>query len=206
MNSVIIYFLIFMIYSFFGWCFECVHMAITTKEIVNRGFLNGPFIPVYGIGLTLITSLLSKFKDNFLVLLVMSILIIGLLEYFISFMMEKLFKIRWWDYSNRNFNINGRVCLNTMTLFVTGAILIVYKVHPLIIKILDETSYKVLFVIFIISLIYFALDLIISLKMTLSYLKSNIKSNRLDKTPEIKKYISKILKKRKQVDNQCKLV
>ena len=183
------YFLLFMIYSFFGWCFECIHMAITTKEVVNRGFLNGPYIPIYGVGLTLITVFLSKFKSNFISLLLLSILIIGVLEYFVSYILEKIFKIRWWDYSNRKFNLNGRICLNTMSIFITGAMLIIYLVHPIIDNILINLSNKMTIILFLLLLIMLLIDVIISVVFTIKFSKSKNKSDRLDKTPEIKVFI-----------------
>lgn len=189
-------FLLFMIYSFVGWCFECVHMAITTKEVVNRGFLNGPFIPVYGVGLTLITLLLGRFKSNFLVLLVLSILVIGVVEYLAGYFLEKIFKIRWWDYSNRKFNLHGRVCLNTMIIFITGAMLIIYFLHPIIMNILGFLSFNTTLWLCIILLIILFGDLILSIMFTLNFLKSKSISNKLDKTPEIKKYIWKKISKK----------
>ncbi len=195
MDKVIYYFMLFMIYSFLGWCFECIHMAITTKEIVNRGFLNGPFIPIYGIGLTLIVTFLSKYKSNFILLLILSFFLIAVLEYIVSFILERIFNLRWWDYSNRKFNLNGRICLNTMTIFIIGAMLIIYFVHPIIIILLNKLSLKVLKIIFGILFIYLWVDLILSVYFVLKYKKNNNKSNRLDKTPEIKNYIKNQLLK-----------
>lgn len=189
-------FLLFMIYSFVGWCFECIHMAITTKEVVNRGFLNGPFIPVYGVGLSLITLLLSRFKSNFLLLLVLSIFVIGVVEYLAGYFLEKIFKIRWWDYSNRKFNLHGRVCLNTMTIFITGAMLIIYFLHPIIMNFLNRLSFNTTLWLSIILILILLGDLILSIMFTLKFLKSKNISNRLDKTPEIKKYIRKKISKK----------
>lgn len=189
-------FLLFMIYSFVGWCFECIHMAITTKEVVNRGFLNGPFIPVYGVGLTLITLLLSRFKSNFLLLLVLSVFVIGVVEYLAGYFLEKIFKIRWWDYSNRKFNLHGRVCLNTMTIFITGAMLIIYFLHPIIMNFLNRLSFNATLWLSIILILILLGDLILSIMFTLKFLKSKNISNRLDKTPEIKAYIKKKMSKK----------
>lgn len=189
-------FLLFMIYSFVGWCFECIHMAITTKEVVNRGFLNGPYIPVYGVGLTLITLLLSRFKSNFLLLLFLSIFVIGVVEYLAGYFLEKIFKIRWWDYSNRKFNLHGRVCLNTMTIFITGAMLIIYFIHPVIMNFLNRLSINATLWLCIILILIILGDLILSILFTLKFLKSKNISNRLDKTPEIKAYIKKKMSKK----------
>ena len=190
MNYITFYFIQFIIYSFLGWIFECIHMALTTKEVVNRGFLFGPVIPVYGVGLSLIVTFLSKFKNNFIVFLILSILIIAVLEYLISVILEKIFKIRWWDYSDKKFNLNGRICLNTMTIFIVGATIITYLVHPLIYKILISMSVNFRNFLFGVLLILFIMDVVFSVWITKQYLK-NGKSKRKDKTPEIRKYTKK---------------
>lgn len=190
MNYITFYFIQFIIYSFLGWIFECIHMALTTKEVVNRGFLFGPVIPVYGVGLSLIVTFLSKFKNNFIVFLILSILIIAVLEYLISVILEKIFKIRWWDYSDKKFNLHGRICLNTMTIFIVGATIITYLVHPLIYKILISMSVNFRSLLFGVLLILFIMDVVFSVWITKQYLK-NSKSKRKDKTPEIRKYTKK---------------
>ena len=94
------FFLIFLIYSFGGWLIESIGNLITKKKFVNRGFLIGPYCPIYGLGVILITLLLSRYKEDLIVLFFLSAILCGILEYFTSFFMEKLFKARWWDYSN----------------------------------------------------------------------------------------------------------
>lgn len=197
MNYITFYFIQFIIYSFLGWIFECIHMALTTKEVVNRGFLFGPVIPVYGVGLSLIVTFLSKFKNNFIVFLILSILIIAVLEYLISVILEKIFKIRWWDYSDKKFNLHGRICLNTMTIFIVGATIITYLVHPLIYKILISMSVNFRSLLFGVLLILFIMDVVFSVWITKQYLK-NSESKRKDKTPDIRKYTKKYFGKQKK--------
>lgn len=187
MNYVVFYFILFIIYSFFGWIFECIHMALTTKEVVNRGFLFGPVIPVYGVGLSLIVSLLSRFKSNFVIFLVLSFILIAILEYLVSCILEKIFKIRWWDYSDKKFNLNGRICLNTMMIFIVGATIITYLIHPLIYKVLISMPVSFKNVLFSILLILFIIDTVFSIWVTRKYVK-NKKSKIKDKTPEIRQY------------------
>lgn len=196
MQYVVFYFIMIMFYSFVGWIFECVHMAITTKELVNRGFYYGPCIPIYGIGLTLIVSLLDRFKSNFLLLVLISILIIGTLEYLTSLWMEKIFKIRWWDYSDKFMNLNGRVCLNTMTIFITGAMLITYFLNPLIVKLINGTSFNIQVIIAIILAILFIIDNIFTLKIVNRFLEHGKKSSKKDKTPEIRRFTNTLVTKK----------
>lgn len=197
MNYITFYFIQFIIYSFLGWIFECIHMALTTREVVNRGFLFGPVIPVYGVGLSLIVTFLSEFKNNFIVFLILSILIIAVLEYLISVILEKIFKIRWWDYSDKKFNLHGRICLNTMTIFIIGATIITYLVHPLIYKILISMSVNFRSLLFGVLLILFIMDVVFSVWITKQYLK-NSESKRKDKTPDIRKYTKKYFGKQKK--------
>lgn len=131
------YVLMFFIYSFLGWIMESTRVSIAEKKWVDRGFLIGPVLPIYGWGIVLVTIFLKKYLDDVLVTFVMSIVICGFLEYFTSLFMEKIFKARWWDYSNRKFNINGRICLENLVLFGVGCCVIVYIANPLVYAFID---------------------------------------------------------------------
>ena len=130
MPNLELYILLFFTYSFAGWFMESVGGIINVKKFINRGFLIGPYCPVYGIGVVIITVLLGKYKNDIPALFFLSILICGTLEYFTSYIMEKLFNARWWDYKNRKFNINGRICLETLIPFGIAGSLILYYVNP----------------------------------------------------------------------------
>ena len=92
LEKICLLFLLFMTYSFIGWLMEVICKLIETKKIINRGFLIGPYCPIYGWGCLLITMLLNKYVDDPLVLFVMAIIICSILEYVTSYLMEKLFK------------------------------------------------------------------------------------------------------------------
>ena len=98
-------FVLFIMYSFLGWLTEVIYVFITDGKIINRGFLIGPYCPIYGVGLILITHLLKDYTDNIIVLFILSACICMILEYLTSYVMEKCFHARWWDYSNSKFNI-----------------------------------------------------------------------------------------------------
>ena len=132
-----IYFLLFMIYSVIGWCMEVTCKLIQYKRFINRGFLIGPYCPIYGYGAILITILLKKYIYDPWVLFVMAILVCGTLEYLTSFFMEKIFKARWWDYSQRKFNINGRVCFGTIIPFGILGLFIMYVSNPFLLDKLE---------------------------------------------------------------------
>ena len=132
-----IYFLLFMIYSVIGWCMEVTCKLIQYKRFINRGFLIGPYCPIYGYGAILITILLKKYIYDPWVLFVMAILVCGTLEYLTSFFMENIFKARWWYYSQRKFNLNGRVCLGTIIPFGILGLFIMYVSNPFLLDKLE---------------------------------------------------------------------
>ena len=112
-----LYFLLFVIYSLLGWALEVIGKLIECRKFIHRGFLIVPYCPIYGCGALLITFLLKKYANDWIILFTMAIVICGSLEYITSYIMEKIFKARWWDYRHRKLNINGRVCLFTISPF-----------------------------------------------------------------------------------------
>ena len=147
------YFLAFMLYSFLGWCMEVILGLIENKKFVNRGFLIGPYCPIYGYGMLLIVFLLKNYTDSPLVLFILAMVICMVLEYLTSYFMELIFKARWWDYSNKKFNINGRICLETAIPFGVGGSVIMYLVHPFVMSIVDKFSNTVILILGIILLV-----------------------------------------------------
>ena len=133
-----VYFLLFMIYAMSGWLMEVICKLIQYKRFINRGFLIGPYCPIYGYGALLITFLLRKYTDDPIILFFMAIIICGVLEYLTSYFMEKIFKARWWDYSQKKFNINGRVCLNTIIPFGILGIFIMYVSNPFLLSKIEQ--------------------------------------------------------------------
>lgn len=111
---------------------EIVVTSCETKKITNRGFLLGPYCPIYGTTSLMMLFLLNQYKDDFAVLFVMAVVICTIAEYITSFIMEKMFKARWWDYSHIPFNLNGRVCLSNSVLFGIGAVLLLKFIVPFI--------------------------------------------------------------------------
>ena len=124
------YFLLFFLSSVLGWCMEVVCKLIQFKRFINRGFLMGPYCPIYGFGAVLVTVLLSRFADDPFAVFALAVLVCGTLEYLTSYLMEKLFHARWWDYSQKRFNLNGRVCLSTVIPFGLLGLGMVYGVKP----------------------------------------------------------------------------
>ena len=183
-----VYFLLFMLYSFIGWCMEVIGKLIQYKRFINRGFLIGPYCPIYGYGALLITFLLKKYTSDPITLFIMAILVCGTLEYLTSYFMEKIFHARWWDYSQRKFNINGRVCLNTIIPFGLLGLFIMYVSNPFLLGAIESLPETALNIVFWVLLVIFVLDNIISTNV-ISYVGKTTKEfgKSLDNTEEITK-------------------
>lgn len=120
----------FFIYSFLGWVAEVCFAALNHGKFVNRGFLNGPICPIYGVGVTLVALLLEPVKGNVLVLYISSVLVTSMVELITGFFLEKIFHSRWWDYSDEHFNIGGYVCLKFSILWGMACMIVVNSIHP----------------------------------------------------------------------------
>ena len=164
------------------------------KTLVNRGFLMGPYCPIYGCGCILIILLLKRYLNDFIALFIMSMVICSILEYVTSFIMEKLFKARWWDYSDRKFNINGRICLETLIPFGLLGCLLIYVINPIISGLILKIPSNVLNVIAVILMIIFILDNIVSYSIITKIhisTKGIVMDNTEEITKKVKEYISK---------------
>ncbi len=189
--SIYAYFLLFIMYSILGWIVETLYIFVRTKKLVNRGFLIGPYCPIYGWGCMAITLLLKNLMPKPILLFLMAIVICSLLEYFTSYFMEKMFKTRWWDYSYTKFNINGRICLNTMLPFGILGTVIMYLVNPGLTKIVTSIPANYLKIISITLFIIYLIDNIVSFGIVAKFTK-NIKNVKKDSTENIKKYTKKL--------------
>ena len=156
------YIALFFIYSFAGWLMESVSDSIKKKKLVNRGFLIGPYCPIYGTGVVLITILLKKYSDDIWATFFMSLLICGALEYLTSYVMEKIFNARWWDYSKNKFNINGRICLETLIPFGIAGTFIIYIANPFLLKYINMVPELAMNIFTIVFLVVYITDMIVS--------------------------------------------
>ena len=129
--------LYFFVYGFLGWCTEVIFAAFKQHRFVNRGVLNGPICPIYGVGVTLVIACLEAFQSNLLLLYISSVILVTVLEGVTGWAMDKLFHNKWWDYSKLPFNIGGYVCLLFSLIWGVACVFIVYFVHPLIHQVLS---------------------------------------------------------------------
>lgn len=134
------YILLFFASAVFGWIMEVTCKLIQFRRFINRGFLIGPYCPIYGFGAVLVTALLSRYTDSALVVFIMAMVLCGTLEYITSYGMEKLFHARWWDYSQKRFNLNGRVCADTLIPFGLLGLTMIYAIKPLLFTLFARLS------------------------------------------------------------------
>ncbi|MBU3174227.1 putative ABC transporter permease [Clostridium estertheticum] len=161
----------FIVYSFMGWCLETVYTTIRKKEFVNRGFLHGPFCPIYGFAILSIIVLLKPIENNYIFLLLGSIFLTSLIEYITGYILETTFDSTWWDYSDEPYNLHGRICLKFSIIWGFISILILKVIHPYIKYIVNLIPPNPGVFLFYITLVYFILDFIITI-ITILKLKS----------------------------------
>jgi uncharacterized membrane protein len=131
------------IYSFLGWIVEVLYVFATTQKLENRGFLTGPFLPIYGVGAVLLVELVLPYVKNPFLVFLASFLITTALEFVTHLALDKIFHIRLWDYSDKPFNIRGRVCLQNSLMFGVLGLLLIYVLHPLattLVKLLSQPA------------------------------------------------------------------
>lgn len=199
------YILYFFLYSFLGWLCESIYCSVGNKKVINRGFLNGPICPIYGFGAMLVIFLIEGFRDNIFFLFLFGMLITSMLEYISGYLLETLFNTKWWDYSNRKFNIKGRVCLKNAIYFGIMSVVLIKVIHPFITDIVNDFSPEAIIVISILAILTTSLDMLVTLRtmnkliIKLQWLDEviedlsmiNIKLERFDEE-EIRKAISEI--------------
>ena len=190
-----IYFLLFMTYAFFGWLIEVICKLIQEKRFINRGFLIGPYCPIYGWGAVLITLLLKRYLSDPIVLFFMSTIICSIIEYLTSYILEKRYHARWWDYSNKKYNINGRVCLETLIPFGILGVIISYFTNPLFFSWYSSFSSTALHIISTLLLIVFIIDNIISSNIVSAIKTEGIKATK-DNTEEITQFVKQKLREK----------
>ena len=184
--------LLFFSYSILGWFMEGIVKYIDYKRFINRGFLIGPYCPIYGFGMIFIILLLQNYTNHPLVFFLLVIFICSMVEYTTSYLMEKIFKARWWDYSEEKFNINGRICLTTMIPFGILGTFIMYIVNPFLVKIYSSFSFKLATFLCLFLLIIFLIDNIISLSALLK-VRNDGNLHEKDNTEEMSKKVKDII-------------
>ena len=161
-SSVFTLFYYFVIYSFMGWCIETVYATINKREFVNRGFLHGPFCPIYGFGTLSIIVLLKPIETNYIFLFLGSVFLTSFIEYITGYILETAFNSTWWDYSDNSYNLHGRICLSFSIIWGFVSMFILKVVHPYIDYIVHLIPPYTGRIIFYITLVYFIIDFTIT--------------------------------------------
>lgn len=152
----------FWFWSIFGWVMEVVDRTLETGGFENRGFMNGPYCPIYGFGVIGITILLSPLK-SVLILYILSSVLCTVFELAVGLMLQALFHAKWWDYSDMKFNFKGYICLRNSLLWGVGCVLVVRVVQPLIEKGVHQIPYTLGNIVAIVLTIIFVYDLVESI-------------------------------------------
>ena len=150
----------FLIYSCLGWCVEVVYAAATTGQLVNRGFLNGPVCPIYGFGMILVLFFLTPLEDDLLLLYLGGVILPSALELVGGWALYKLYRTRWWDYTDKPFNIGGYVCLEFSLMWGVGAMVMVKVIHPTIAALVNIIPPLVGFVLMCLLYAVYAADVV----------------------------------------------
>lgn len=162
----------FAAYCIIGWVMESIFHTVWERKLVNRGFLNGPYIPIYGFGAMLVINILEPFQDHWYVIFPVSIILATTLEYATGWAMEKLFNNRWWDYSMFPFNLHGRICLFFSLGWGFLCLILVYIISPLVNEIImlppQTVSISIAAAVFVIMLT----DLIFTIRATVDLNKT----------------------------------
>ena len=190
--------LLFFAYAFLGWCIEVTLKYFQFHRFINRGFLTGPWLPIYGSGAALITIAvkgLSPLEFSVGTTFVISFILCGVIEYLTSFFLEKRFHARWWDYSQKPMNLHGRVWIGNLILFGLGGVLIIEVINPLLLRLSGCMSFRLRETLAIILSSIFTADYVMS-HFVLKLVKTGVENSEADDTEAINKEIRLLLNDR----------
>ena len=197
-ESLINLILLFFAYAFLGWCIEVTLKYFQFHRFINRGFLTGPWLPIYGSGAALITVVikgLAPLEFSVGTTFAVSFLLCGFLEYMTSYVLEKRFHARWWDYSQKPMNLHGRVWIGNLILFGLGGVLIVELINPVLLRLSEQLSFTLREVLaFSLSAVFIA-DYVVS-HFVLKLVKTGVENSEADDTESISKEVRLLLSDR----------
>ena len=183
--TIVTYVLYFFFYSAVGWLGESIYCSVGARKWVNRGFLKGPMCPIYGTGALAMAITLTPVKNldirvpmfghdvliTPLLVFIAGMVVCDIVEFITSVLMEKLFHARWWDYSNKKFNIQGRICLGHTFYWGIASILFLYLVHPIVVQCFSQLLDSAAIIIFACVLAIFLVDLVFAVYRALDVRK-----------------------------------
>lgn len=152
------YVLLFFLVSAFGWLWEVGLYLVNEHKFVNRGIMAGPWLPIYGAGAVFLYLALSRWKKNPLPVFVVSLTLCSVLEYFSGFFLEKMWGVKWWDYSEMPLNLDGRICLMSCLLFGVGGVFLIFLFIPIYTRLYNKMPRRVRIAAGIILILLFVAD------------------------------------------------
>jgi uncharacterized membrane protein len=190
--------ILFFAYAFLGWCIEVTLKYFQFHRFINRGFLTGPWLPIYGSGAALITVVikgLAPLEFSVGTTFAVSFLLCGFLEYMTSYVLEKRFHARWWDYSQKPMNLHGRVWIGNLILFGLGGVVIVDLINPLLLRLSEHMSFPLREIMALFLSVVFVADYVMS-HFVLKLVKTSVELSEADDTEAISKEVRLLLSDR----------
>lgn len=157
----------FYFYCFFGWVFESTFVSVKSRKFVNRGFMRGPFLPIYGSGAIMMLVVSMPFQDNLVLTYLAGCVGATALEFVTGVAMESLFKVRYWDYSNQKFNYKGHICLSSTVAWGFLTIFMTEVLHKGVEKLIFAVPYVILTCVTAVVTVYIIMDFTLSFKAAL---------------------------------------
>lgn len=185
----------FIIYSFLGWILESIYKSVFQKRFINSGFLAGPFCPIYGCGALIMYLVLDRFEKNYVLLFVFGFFVLSILEYVVGWFLEIVFQTKYWDYSEKKFNIKGRICLENSLYWGVLGIIFIKIIHPFIENLIDSIPDMYLIIFVSIIGVYIMIDTITT---ATKLIRLNVKLSVLD---ELNEKIQENLQKLESIKN-----
>lgn len=182
--NVIQWLFFFYFYCFFGWCFESMFVSVQKRHFVNRGFMRGPFLPLYGTGALMMLVVSMPFQDNIVLTYIAGCIGATVLEYVTGVMMEALFKVRYWDYSNQKFNFQGHICLMSTLAWGFLTILMTKVMHKPVEQVVLAIPRNILMYITLVLTVYIAVDFALSFKAAMDLREMLTKMQRVKEEME----------------------
>lgn len=198
LTLVSMFIVIFFLFSVAGWCMEVTLKFIQYRRFINRGFLIGPYCPIYGWGavaVTLIVGGLLARRGTVGETFLAGMVVCGALEYFTSWYMEKLFHARWWDYSTKPMNLHGRIWIGNLLLFGAASVVIVKGIVPFLLRALGKIPALTVEIMAGCIVVLMLLDNIVS-HYLMNVVKQQIDTQEGDSTEEISRKVRELLKTR----------
>lgn len=163
-NDVFKWVMFFYVYCMFGWIFESLFLTIKKRKFVNRGFLYGPVIPIYGEGAIIMLAITSSINEKPWLVFIIGMIGATILELIVGIIMESIFKVKYWNYSNNKIQFRGYICLSSSICWGIFTVLLIELVHRYVDGIITNIDNMILIIIVILITLLFVIDIIISTK------------------------------------------